>query len=106
MSFLLKNCLIYDRHSNYHLKKTTVLIEKGIISSIGPNNTKAKEFDLNGAILCPGWLDLNANFNDPGLEHKEDLASGKLVAQASGITDVGIFPNTDPVLNKGGCRIC
>ena len=102
MSFLLKNCLIYDRHSSHDLKKTNILIEKGMIRSIGSSSTSAKEFDLNGAILCPGWVDLNANFNDPGLEHKEDITSGKRVAQASGITDVAIFPNTDPILETKG----
>ena len=102
MSFLLKNCLIYDRHSRYHLKRRNILIEKGTVHSIGFSTTEAKEFDLKGAILCPSWVDLNANFNDPGLEHKEDLASGKRVAQASGITDVGIFPNTDPILETKG----
>jgi len=98
MSLLLKNCLIYDRQSSHHLKKIHILIDKGIIQSIGSASANAKEFDLKGAIVTPGWVDLNANFTDPGLEHKEDLISGSKAAQFGGITDVALLPNTTPVV--------
>ena len=51
-----------------------------------------------GAILSPGWMDLQANFCDPGNEHKEDLVSGRNVAMAGGFTDVAVLPNTKPVI--------
>ncbi|MCP4457513.1 MAG: amidohydrolase family protein [Cytophagales bacterium] len=97
---MLKNCLIYDQQSRHHLKKTNIFIDKGVIQSIGSGSVKAKEIDLKGAILTPGWLDLNANFNDPGLEHKEDLKSGAMTAKYGGITDVALLPNTIPVLES------
>lgn len=102
MSLLLKNCLIYDRQSHHHLKRITIHIEKGVIQSIGSTQSSAKEIDLKGAIVTPGWVDLNANFNDPGLEHKEDLKSGSTAAQYGGFTDVTLFPNTHPVIETKG----
>ena len=102
MSLLLKNCLIYDRQSRHHLKKSHILIDKGIIQSIGSASANAKEIDLKGAVVTSGWVDLNANFNDPGHEHKEDLKSGCTVAQNSGFTDVALFPNTNPVVETKG----
>jgi len=102
MSFLLKNCLIYDRQSRHHLKKVNLLVEKGIIQSIGAKVSGENELDLNGAILTPGWVDINANFTDPGFEHKEDLESGSVTAQYGGFTDVAVSPTTDPVLETKG----
>lgn len=102
MSLLLKNCLIYDRQSRHHLKKTHLLIDKGIIQSMGSISTHTKAIDLKGAILTPGWVDVNANFNDPGLEHKEDLKSGSTVAQYGGFTDIAVLPNTNPVVETKG----
>ena len=41
---------------------------------------------------------MRAQFNDPGLEHKEDLETGTKAAAAGGFTDVMILPNVDPVV--------
>ncbi len=102
MSLLLKNCLIFDCRSQHHLKKANVLIDKGVIQSIGSVSSKSKTVDLKGAMLTPGFVDINANYCDPGYEHKEDLESGKMVAKFSGITDVTLFPNNNPVPETKG----
>ena len=99
MSLLLKNCQVADSNSSHHKKKLNILIEKGIISSLKATSAK-KEIDLEGRSITPGWVDLNAHFNDPGTEIKEDLRSGCRVAAVGGFTDVQLIPNTDPSIER------
>jgi len=99
MSILISEAKILDPQSPYNGKKANVVIKDGVISSIGTNRPKAdKTIIAKGAILSPGWLDLQANFCDPGNEHKEDLESGRKVAMAGGFTDVAVLPNTNPAI--------
>lgn len=101
MSVLIASVKIIDNTSSHHLKVRNVLINKGKIEYLGSENPKAKEL-LNGkgCILAPGLCDLQANYNDPGNEHKEDLNSGIETAMAGGFTDVALIPNTQPSIQK------
>jgi len=97
MSVLITEVKILDARSPYHRKKVNVLINDGIITGIGPTKSRAeKTIDGKGAILSPGWIDLQANFADPGDEQKEDLNTGRAVAAAGGFTEVALVPNTQP----------
>ena len=99
MSLLLKNCIVADTTSPHHNKKCSVLVENGVITSF--DGAKADhEINAEGRLLTAGWFDLNANFEDPGREDKEDLTSGCLAAFSGGFTDVQLMPNTDPVLES------
>jgi len=102
MSLLLQNCVIFDLQSSHHNKKLDILLEKGTIQSIGKKLSGKQVMDLAGAMVSPGWVDMNANFCDPGLEHKEDLESGALVAANGGFTSVCLLPNTLPVTETKG----
>ncbi len=95
MSLLLKNALIADSKSPQNNKKTSILIEKGIIKSFGSGRS-GEEIDLEGKLVTVGWFDLNANFNDPGKEYKEDIVSGSQAALHGGFTDVNLSPDTTP----------
>lgn len=53
--------------------------------------------DVAGAIVSPGWIDMHTHLRDPGLEYKEDIASGTAAAAAGGFTAVACMANTDPV---------
>lgn len=97
MSLLLKNCVIADTNSSHNNKRASILIENGIITSLN-GNKGAEEIDLHGKLVSVGWFDLNANFNDPGREFKEDIKSGSAVASAGGFTDVQLVPNTEPII--------
>ena len=99
MSILILEAKILDPQSPFHRKKANILIKDGQISYIGDKKPKAsKTIDEQGAILTPGWLDMQACFCDPGYEHKEDLKTGRNVAMAGGFTEVAVIPNTFPVI--------
>ncbi len=99
MTILLSEVKILDPQSPHHRKKVNVLIEDGEIAAIGNTRYRAGQVvDGKGAILTPGWFDLQANFCDPGEEHKEDLTTGRAVAMAGGFTEIAVLPNTRPVI--------
>jgi dihydroorotase len=52
--------------------------------------------DAAGLHVLPGVIDTQVHFREPGLEHKEDLASGTAAAALGGVTAVFEMPNTRP----------
>ena len=54
------------------------------------------------ANLCVtnGFIDLKADFCDPGYEHKETVSTGLEAASAGGYTQVYVQPNTQPVIDN------
>lgn len=52
--------------------------------------------DLSGLTVLPGFIDSQVHFREPGLEHKENLATGAAAAVCGGITSVFEMPNTNP----------
>ncbi len=55
-----------------------------------------EEVDASGLHLLPGVIDGHVHFREPGLEHKEDWASGSQAAVMGGVTCVLEMPNTVP----------
>ncbi len=97
MKILLQSAEIIDPGSPFHKKTKNVLINAGRIAEIGDKNYSAdRVVKADGMILSTGWVDLGAFVGDPGLEHKEDLASLAKTAAAGGFTDVAVLPNTHP----------
>ncbi len=101
MEFLIRAAEIIQPNSSLHKSTKDILVSNGLIKSIEDH------IDYSGNIvksenlkLSLGWIDMRANFNDPGYEHKEDLESGTALAQASGFTDVVLMPNTSPVISN------
>ncbi len=99
MSLLLKNVLVLDLESPANRKESNILIEKGIIVSLS-GKSASKELDLKGKCVSVGWFDLNAQFHDPGNEHREDIFTGIKVAQSGGFTDVCLSPETNPPIES------
>ncbi len=77
---------------------TDVGVSDGRIASIGSLDAAQsdKTVDCTGLHILPGVIDTQVHFREPGLEHKEDLATGSLAAIKGGVTAVFEMPNTKP----------
>ena len=62
-----------------------------------PSNVKV--IKANGAMLCPGLIDLRVKTGEPGSEPKETLKSAARAAAAGGVTSIVVQPDTDPVID-------
>lgn len=93
MATLIKQATVLNSNSEYNNKKVDILIEGGKIveikKTISPKaNCKIIEGDdLHVSI---GWMDMQAVFCDPALEHKETIETGAKAASAGGFTAVCI----------------
>lgn len=80
--------------------KADVAVREGRIAGIGsfPGNGggDARRVDCAGLDILPGVIDSQVHFREPGLEHKEDLATGSRAAVMGGVTAVFEMPNTTP----------
>jgi len=74
-------------------------IRAGRVAALGVLSTDAADAvtDCRGLHILPGVIDTQVHFREPGLEHKEDLASGSLSAVMGGVTGVFEMPNTNPL---------
>ena len=105
MSLLIKGITIADASSEFNGKTCDVRVDKRNIVAIESELEAQKSetvFDGVGAVLSPGFFDLNCVFGDPGLETKEDIQTGTAAAAAGGFTGIAIMPNTKPVVHSKG----
>jgi dihydroorotase len=74
-------------------------IRNGRIAALGllAADTADNVTDCTGLHILPGIIDTQVHFREPGLEHKEDLATGSLSAVMGGVTGVFEMPNTNPL---------
>jgi dihydroorotase len=74
-------------------------IRGGRIAALGDLEADSAETvtDCRGLHILPGVIDTQVHFREPGLMHKEDLASGSLSAVMGGVTGVFEMPNTNPL---------
>jgi len=84
MTILIKQALIVDPASPFNGEITDIFIENGIIKKIDKKlSVKAdKEISIQGLHVSTGWMDVFANFADPGYEFKETLETGAEAAAA------------------------
>ena len=70
----------------------------GRITAIGDlgSVSAAQRMDCTGLTILPGVIDTQVHFREPGLEHKEDLATGSAGAAMGGVTAFFEMPNTNP----------
>jgi dihydroorotase len=75
-----------------------VAIKNGKIAGLGSFDPGSAEsvMDVTGLHVLPGVIDPQVHFREPGLEHKEDFASGTAAAAMGGVTAVLEMPNTNP----------
>ncbi len=79
-----------------------LLIRDGIIADHGaalgcPDS--AETIDCDGAVLCPGLVDMRAALGEPGFEYRETIASAAEAASAGGITTLATLPDSRPAID-------
>ncbi len=102
MALMLKNARVIDPQIDLD-EVCDVLIRDGRVVEVGHDleMPKGVERDLSGKILVPGLVDIHVHLRDPGLEQKEDIASGTRAAAHGGFTTVACMPNTKPTIDNG-----
>lgn len=97
MKALIKNGLVIDP-ANKIKEKIDVLIENQKIVEIKKNISCEANYviDAKGLIVAPGFVDLHANFCDPGATDREDLKTGSLSAAKGGFTYVVLGTDNKP----------
>lgn len=102
MSVLIKQARIIDSNSSHHQQIRDLLIEDGRIAKIAPEITDKSDEVIAGDELyvTQGWVDLKADFCEPGNEHKETLESGAQAAERGGFTHVCVVPSTNPPVDN------
>jgi dihydroorotase len=102
MNILIQQAFITDPQSPHHGTVKDILIENGLIKNIQDSiPDKADQvIQKKGIHISPGWVDVFADFCDPGFEYKETLESGARAAASGGYTDVFVIPNTKPVVDS------
>jgi dihydroorotase len=80
------------------IEKISVLIEGTKIAAIDPaaQMNADETIDASGLHLIPGVIDDQVHFRDPGLTHKEDLATASRACAKGGVTTFLEMPNTIP----------
>lgn len=108
MQVHIRQARIADKGSEFHDKIVDIIIKDGIISKVTPVSkpgTGSVEVDGTKVLtlakgkqlsISAGWVDLVADYSEPGYEHKETIATGLAAAAAGGFTDVCVVPNTNP----------
>jgi dihydroorotase len=95
---LLKGAHVIDPAAGID-ERRDLLVEDGKIA--GNDRTivaaDAERVDLDGLVLCPGFIDMHVHLREPGQEWKETVESGTAAAAAGGFTGVACMPNTEPV---------
>lgn len=108
MQVHLHNVRVTDALSPYNDQLVDIQIEEGAIKSIKTAKKRKNNHSLIQAaeleyampgIVCvaPGWVDIFADYGEPGYEQKETITTGLAAAAAGGFTDVLLTPNNSPV---------
>ncbi len=99
---LIRQATVIDTTSSYHGKVVDVLVGDGIIRKIAPqiDAVNHEVISANELYISSGWVDMLADYREPGHEHKETIATGLAAAAAGGFTDVLLAPNSTPVIDN------
>jgi dihydroorotase len=79
-----------------------LLLRDGVIADFGQALGRpdgAAVVAEEGAVLCPGLIDIRVNLGEPGFEYRETIASATAAASAGGITTIAALPDTDPAID-------
>ncbi|NND08543.1 MAG: dihydroorotase [Saprospiraceae bacterium] len=101
MQLLLKQVRIVDPTSTHHNQVKDVFINRGKIEAIRNQiSGKSHVFQVAGACISPGWIDVGTFVGDPGFEEIETLTSASKAASNGGYTALAVLPNTNPSIQS------
>jgi dihydroorotase len=102
MKILIKQAKIISPSSPFNGLTKDVFIAAGKISKIADKIADKADstIDQEGLCISIGWMDLFADFGDPGFEYKENIESGAKAAAAGGFTDIMLLPNSSPAVDN------
>lgn len=101
MKILIKKGHVVDP-SNKLDEILDIIVTNKKISGMGQNITGNfdRTIDADGLHVFPGLVDAHCHLREPGMEYKEDIASGTKAAAKGGFTAVACMPNTKPVADN------
>lgn len=102
MSVLIRQVKVLQPISEFHNQVVDILIDDGTITAIAPHidATTASVIEAKGLCVCAGFVDVFADYKEPGYEHKETIETGLKAAATGGFTDVLLAPNTSPAIDS------
>ena len=98
MSTLFRNISYLDEAAQ-NLVEGDLLVQGGVVADFGQNLGRPDGVNIieaEGAVLCPGLVDMRASLGEPGFEYRETIASAALAAAAGGITSIAVLPESAP----------
>ncbi|MDB5210805.1 MAG: dihydroorotase [Sediminibacterium sp.] len=102
MKILVRQATIADPDSPFNGQVADILINDNKITQIASHITGSADevIEVAGLTVSPGWVDIFADFCDPGYEYRETLETGTDSAAAGGFTQVFVLPGTKPVVDS------
>jgi len=79
-----------------------LLIRDGAIADFGASLGRpdgALVIHEDGAVLCPGLVDIRVALGEPGFEYRETIASACAAASAGGVTTLAALPDSAPAID-------
>jgi dihydroorotase len=83
-------------------RRADVLVDDGIISEVADKvraPAGATVLEADGAIVCPGFVDLHTHLREPGGEDAETIETGARAGAVGGYTALVAMPNTNPPID-------
>ncbi len=80
----------------------SLLVSGGRIAGHGTGLGRPEGVDIvdgDGAVLCPGLVDMRVALGEPGFEYRETIASAAQAAAAGGITTLAALPDSAPAID-------
>lgn len=82
-----------------------LLVRNGVIEATDKAGAEGKPEDAQiidgqGAVLCPGLVDMRVEIGEPGHEYRETIASAARAASAGGITTIAVLPTCEPAIDN------
>jgi dihydroorotase len=79
-----------------------LLVRDGTIADFGASLGRPDGVALvqeDGAVLCPGLVDIRVALGEPGFEYRETIVSAAAAASAGGVTTLAALPDSRPAID-------